>query len=109
MLSSGGASQPTLSLSDKQRRKAEKAARKEARRRRHADKAAQKPGHRGSRQKQGSGMERLRQERREREQAERKRARQAVLQDARAKGVLADGKRFHSAYGNAARREAAAA
>ena len=112
-LSGGTGSQPALlqgasSLSDKQRRKAEKAGRKEEKRRRHAERAAQKGRHRGSQLKQGAGIERLRQERQAREQAERERARQAVLQDARARGVLGDGKRFHSAYGNAARRAAAA-
>ncbi|CAK0786631.1 hypothetical protein CVIRNUC_009845 [Coccomyxa viridis] len=99
--------QAASSLTDKQRRKAEKAARREEKRRRHAERAAQKGRHRGSQLKQGAGIERLRQERQVREAAERERARQAVLQDARARGVLGDGKRFHSAYGNAARRAAA--
>ena len=67
-LSRGATSQPALlqaasSLSDKQRRKAEKAARKEGKGRRHAERAAQKAKHRGSQLKQGAGIERLRQER----------------------------------------------
>ena len=94
-------------LSEKQQRAAEKAARKEAKRRRHAEKAAHKQKHRSDKLKKGLDIERLRQERREREKVEHERARQAVLGNARAKGIIGDGRRYHSAYGNAAAREAA--
>lgn len=94
----------TSQLSEKKQRSAEKAARKEAKRRKHAEKAAQKQKHR---LKTGLDLERLRRERRVREKAEHERARQAVLGNARAKGVIGDGKRYNSAYGNAAAREAA--
>lgn len=97
----------SAALSDKQRSKAEKAARKEEKRRKHAEKAAHKDKHGAKHKKSTLNIERLRQERRDREQAERQRARQAVLGDARARGVIGDGKRYHSAYGNAAIREAA--
>ena len=103
--SPGQAALPASSrLSEKQQRAAEKAARKEAKRRKHAEKAAHKQKHR---LKQGVDLERLRQERREREKGERERARQAVLGNARANGVIGGGKRYNSAYGNAAAREAA--
>ena len=88
-------------LSEKQHRAAEKAAHKEAKRRKHAEKAAHKQKHK---LKKGVDLERLRQERREREKGERERARQAVLGNARAKGLVGGGKRYNSAYGNAAAR-----
>ena len=91
-------------LSEKQQRLAEKAARKDMKRQKHAEKAAHKQKHR---LKNGLDLERLRQERRDREKAEHERARQAVLGNARAKGIIGDGKRYNSAYGNAAAREAA--
>ena len=95
-------------LSEKQQCAAEKAARKEAKRRKHAEKALHKQKHRSDKLKKGLDIERLRQERREREKVEHERARQAVLGNARAKGIIGDGKRYNSAYGNAAARQAAA-
>ena len=109
--SSAGFSQAALpasstGLSEKHRLRADKAARKEEKRRKHAEKAAHKYKHRDKSQKKGLDIERLRKERREREQAERERARQAVLGNARAEGLIGNGKRYHGAYGNRAAQEA---
>ena len=102
-----GALPASSGLSEKQRRAAEKTTRKEAKHRKHAEKAAHKQKHRSDKPKKGLGIERLRQERREREKVEHERARQAVLGNARAKGIIGDGRKYYGAYGNAAAREAA--